>query len=172
MAGGFQAGGSATGGLLEPDPLLLGELAVESATRDFFACINLTTPLTPGSEFDEVGYLVLNGLDRRWVYEVSLFGSRNAASAQTTQYTCSGQPTCQRSAMVQTSGAGSGTLGNQNDDTIIVLSQLRPNAFGQLFIDITLADSGMAYLNAMKVKAVLPVQPPEQAFRLQPSPRP
>ena len=169
IAGGFQAGGSATGGLLNPDPLLLGEFAVESATRDFFACINLTTPLTPGSEFDEVGYLVLNGLDRRWLYEVTLFGSRDGTSAQTTQYSCSGQPSCQRSGTVQTSGQGSGTLGEQNDDTLVVLSRLRPNTYGQLFIDIALADTGMAYLNAMEVSASLPVQPPEQAFRLQPS---
>ena len=99
---------------------------------------------------------MLNNLNRNLRYNVRLFASRASPTAQTTGYTLRGHPSSTKTGQVQTSGPGSGTTGNQNNDTVINLTGLRANNFGELFIDVSLLGSGFAYLNAFEVRASLP----------------
>ena len=40
-----------------------------------------------------------------------------------------------------------------NDDEIAVVDGIRPDRYGQIFVDITLIDGAFAYINAMELKA-------------------
>ncbi len=90
ITGGFLSNGKINGGLLAPDQTLLGDLAIATATEDYFFC--------------SADNLVSGG----------------------------------------------------NDDEITVIAGIRPDAFGQIFVDITLLQGAFAYINAMAVKVRQP----------------
>jgi hypothetical protein len=48
-----------------------------------------------------------------------------------------------------------------NDDEVVTISGVRPDQFGQVFIDLTLKSGSFAYLNAMQVTATADVSVPE-----------
>lgn len=155
MTGGFLCNGKAPfGGLFAPQPALLGELAVETATEDFF--YSTANDINDTTSDDVPGGFMLEGLNPALSYEFRFFGSRSNAEIRTTKYEVFGEN--QGTANLTTSGTGIGsTGGDANDDEVTVISGIHPDSFGQAFVDITLVQGTFAYINAMQITATEPV---------------
>jgi len=135
ITGGFKNNGRQNGGLLWPAQDLLGELAVGTATQDYFYA----------EADDATGGLMLRGLDPQQTYTLRLFASRDSAEKRVTTYEVTGAETA--SASLQVSGPGAGAEGgNANDDDVAELSGLKPDAWGHLFVDVRLTEGTYAYL--------------------------
>lgn len=142
LTGGFLCNGRLNGGLLWPEADQLGALAVGSATGDYF--YSVTDDMTGG--------LVLRGLDPTATYALGLFGNREHGTSRSTTYTVHGAAT--HSTTLQTSGAGAGADGaTGNDDDVARFSGLRPDPWGQLFVDVDLAGPDYAYLSLLELVA-------------------
>ncbi len=138
IAGGFGVNGRSHGGLLWPDPELLGDLAVGSATGDFVY-----------ADGDDItGGLFLRDLDPDSHYTLRLFAAREDPERRITTYTITGAT--QHSVQLQTSGAGAGS-GQTNDDSVVELTGLAPDAWGQLFLDLEVAQGSYAYLALLEL---------------------
>lgn len=160
ITGGFQVNGKLTGGLLSPNgPTfpLLGDLAVQTATEDYFYSSG-DDRYNLGSD-DVPGGFMLEGLDPTKFYEIRLFGSRDNAETRVTEYAVVGLNSKKKN--LQTSGVDIGSNGTYdgNDDEITVLKNVVPDAFGQIFLDQTAITSEFAYINAMEIKATATVKP-------------
>lgn len=155
MTGGFQCNGKMpTGGLFAPQAGLLGELAVETATEDFF--YSSANDINDAISDDVTGGFMLEGLNPALQYEFRFHGARNNAETRITKYDVFGANS--GTANLTTSGTGIGsTGGDNNDDEVAVIGGIRPDAFGQVFIDLTLVQGSFAYINAMQVTASAPV---------------
>ncbi|MGB6222520.1 GDSL-type esterase/lipase family protein [Haloferula sp.] len=157
VSGGFVSNGKVNGGLQQPDGpdfALLGDLAVETATQDYFFS---TADGVPGGGSDDTpGGLMLDGLDPALEYEFRFFGSRALTSSRVTEWSVSGAN--QGVTTLETSGTDIGNNGSYdgNDDEVAVVSGIRPDAFGQVFIDQTAVSGGFAYLNALEVRVSEP----------------
>ena len=140
VAGGFLGNGRSHGGLLWPEGPLLGTFAVGSATGDFFYA----------TDDDAPGALFLRGLDPSRTYTLRLFAARDDAEMRVTRYTVRGA--AEASAVLQTSGVGAGHAGaTTNDDDIVELAGVRPDAWGHLFIDVAIDSGSYAYLSAVEI---------------------
>ncbi|MES2477061.1 MAG: GDSL-type esterase/lipase family protein [Verrucomicrobiota bacterium] len=154
MTGGFLCNGKAPfGGLFAPQSGLLGELAVETATEDFF--YSTANDINDATSDDVPGGFMLEGLNPALSYEFRFFGARSNAEVRSTKYEVFGANAGQ--ATLTTSGTGIGsTGGDNNDDEVAVISGIRPDAFGQVFIDLTLVQGSFAYINAMQISVAAP----------------
>ena len=142
IAGGFSANGWANGGLRWPSAELLGDLAVGSATGDFFFVSGADVP----------GALFLRGLDPARRYTLRLFASRDDVERRITRFRVTGAATV--SATVQTSGAGAaGAGGTANDDDVIAFAGVQPDAWGHVFVDLGLEEGSYAYLSLLELRA-------------------
>jgi lysophospholipase L1-like esterase len=153
VTGGFFSNGLVNGGLTTPDPALLGDLAVATATQDYF--YSEADDLNGGGNDDVPGGFMLTGLDPSFVYEFTFFGSRTLASeVRETEYRVIGST--EGVATLQTTGPDTGNDGayDGNDDRVAVVSGIVPDAFGQVFVDLTLKRGLFAYINAMRVEVV------------------
>lgn len=141
-----QLAGVAAGGLLAPDPGLLGSLAVPTATKDFFFILDTTTVL--GSR----GALAVEGLDPDARYGLRLFASASNTVTQTTRFTVSGTGALS-SANLTTSGADIGTDGTYdgNDYQILEFTNLAPDASGRLHLDYEPVAGTTAYLSLLEL---------------------
>lgn len=140
IAGGFSNNGRANGGLIWPDGAKLGNLAVGSATGDFF--------YTDGP--DQPGALFLRGLDAAKSYTLRLFAAREDPEVRVTRYSITGKTTA--TATLQTSGAGAGSAGiTTNDDTIVEFKEVKPDAWGHVFIDVAIETGLYAYLSLIEI---------------------
>lgn len=133
---GFSSNGINHGGLLAPDPLLLGNLAVGTATQDYFF---ETT----------VGSLEFGGLDAGAGYVFDLFGTRQTTITRESQYTLTGDNIVQGT--LQTSGAGIGNGGyDGNNDSYYITDTVYANASGIITLDLNVVSGGFAYLGMMR----------------------
>ena len=140
IAGGFSSNGRSHGGLLWPDGAKLGNLAVGSATGDFF--------YTDGPDLP--GALFLRGMDPTKSYTMRLFAAREAPEVRVSRYTISGKTTV--SATLQTSGAGAGSAGaTTNDDTILEFKGVQSDAWGHIFLDVSIETGPFAYLSVIEI---------------------
>jgi hypothetical protein len=140
VTGGFACNGRRNGGLLWPHADRLGNLAVGSATGDFFYA---------GGD-DLTGGLYLRGLDPARTYTLRLFGARDDPERRVTTYQVWGAQVA--SAVLQTSGPGAGSNGlHTNDDDTAVLAGLRPDPWGHLFLDLQQTEGAYAYLSVLEV---------------------
>ncbi len=150
ITGGFQSNGIVNGGLLSPDPSLLGDLAVATATQDYF--FSGADDLSGAGNDDVPGGFMLTGLDPERVYDLRFFGSRTLASeTRRTEYRVTGANT--GVAVLTTTGSNIGSNGayDGNDDTVAEVTGVRPDAFGQVFVDLTVVSGTYAYLNAFEL---------------------
>ncbi len=161
LGGGFYSAGIVQGGLLNPDPQLLGNLAIESATQDFFGCVNLSSVLSPPfNELDNPGGFLLTGLDRTLAYDLRFLGSQASTNAQITRYRAKGRGKQMVVGEVQTSGLGIGQGGgNGNDSTVLVLPGIRPDKWGQIFVDVAVVTGDSAFLNDLEIVVTTPAPP-------------
>lgn len=140
IAGGFSNNGRAHGGLVWPDSAKLGKLAVGSATGDFF--------YVDGP--DQPGALFLRGMDPTKSYTMRLFAAREDPQVRVTRYTITGKTTV--SATLQTSGAGAGNAGAiTNDDTILEFKGVQSDAWGHVFLDVSIETGLYAYLSLIEI---------------------
>jgi lysophospholipase L1-like esterase len=157
ITGGFQVNGKNNGGLFAPNgpnAALLGDLAVQTATEDYF--YSSADGKWDGGNDDLPGGFMIEGLDPALQYEFRFFGSRATTEVRVTEYSVRGANS--GAANLQTSGAGMGSNGiyNGNDSGVAVVSGIRPDAFGQVFIDVTLIQGSYTHLNAMELLATTP----------------
>lgn len=137
--------GIAAGGLLIPDPSLLGLLAVPTATEDFFFIMDTKSVL--GSR----GSLAIEGLEPDARYRLRIFASASSTDTRTTRFIVTGTGTS--SADLTTSGAG---LGNDasydgNDEQIVELVNLAPDSWGRLHLDFEPVVGTTAYLSLIEL---------------------
>lgn len=147
ITGGFSSNGKLSGGLLALSPGLLGDFAVATATQDYF--FSSADGLPGGSSDDVPGGFMLDGLDPGQVYDLKFFGSRTSTvETRVTEFRVSGATVAQT-----TSGLNIGADGiyDGNDNAVSVARGVRPDTFGQLFVDLTVVGGSFAYLNAMEV---------------------
>lgn len=141
----FTANGIQNGGLLNPNPALLNEYAVATATQDYFFTVSS-------------GTLRIDGLDPTKAYVFNTFGSRNTPTFRETKYVFSG--TTHDSTTLQTSGANLGGTGyDGNNSSVATSAPVRPDATGRLTIDIAATQGTFAYLNLMRIDEVEVVNP-------------
>ncbi|MEM8946458.1 MAG: GDSL-type esterase/lipase family protein [Planctomycetota bacterium] len=151
ITGGFSANGKLNGGLLSPSANLLGDFAVASATQDYFFSTADDQP--EGGSDDNGGGFMLDGLDPNMIYDFRFFGSRNSFSTRITEYLVTGSNSAV--ATLRTSGWNIGSNGTYdgNDDEFAYVTGIRPDQYGQIFVDLTLVQGEFAYINAMEVTA-------------------
>ncbi len=152
ITGGFSVNGLRNGGLFGvngPSDVLLGDLAIETATEDYF--FSTADDLDGGGDDDSPGGFMLTGLDPALSYEFRIFATRENAQVRTTEYSIYGSGI--HVAELQTSGADIGSNGTYdgNDDEVVVIPGVRPDAYGQVFVDMLTVAGGFAYIGAMEV---------------------
>lgn len=154
ITGGFATNGKLQGGLLNPDSAMLGDLAVATATQDYFFSSADGEP--GGGNDDRPGGFMLEGLDPALAYDFRFFGSRNTTQSRDTEYLVTGANS--KSGVLQTSGVNIGVDGSYdgNDDEVVTIAGIRPDQFGQVFVDLTVRRGTFAYLNAMEVTVSVP----------------
>lgn len=138
ITGGFQNNGRQNGGLLWPETELLDDLAVGTATQDYFYSV---------ADGDTGGFFV-SGLDPARTYALRLFASRDTDETRVTTYVATGATS--ESAALQTSGDGAGSSGTGNDDDVVELS-VQPDPWGRVFVDVQLTQGSYAYVAALEI---------------------
>lgn len=136
MTGECLTYGFQNGGLTSPNPAWLGNLAVASATGDYFFGDG---ELSPG------GFL-LRGLDPLRTYDLRLFASRSTTQTRITRYEITGHGTIARRLQTSGAGIGAGSSPDGNVDRVLRLEHLRPDPRGRLFVDLERVAGDWAYL--------------------------
>ncbi len=142
IAGEFAIG---SGRLRNPDTALLGDLAIQSAVEDFFH--RLDGSVEPGVL---MGGLMLVGLDPELTYDFRFFATHPNSSPLSTSYTIwgSGEPSI---GILQTSGADIGFL---NRESTVSITGLKPDRFGQIFVDVEPVGAHDSFLGIMEITVV------------------
>lgn len=136
---GWQANGRLNGGLFQPygpTNALLGELAIETATEDYFFAATTET-------------FRITGLNTGHYYTLSFFGSRSDAVERVTSYAVGSTSVTLKTSGPASSSGAAGT--NRNNQTLAALSILPPNADGVLTISVSRVSGTFAHLNFMKI---------------------
>lgn len=138
----FRANGRKNGALLSPNPSLLGDLAIPTATEDYFFIEN---------NLNDEGAFLLNNLDPTKAYKFYVFGSREATDNRTSIFSISGKNGSH--GLHQTTGVGIGTENvNANDNKIFESGLIVPKANGEILFEVGILTGGYAYINAMKIE--------------------
>ncbi len=143
--GNFQANGIVNGGLLNPSYALLGNFAVTNATEDY-----IFTTVAAGAS------LSLTNLDPTAVYRLRMFGTRNTDgnTIRSTQYVVTGGNGSLTN-ILQTSGnngwVNNGVTYYGNNNTIIIVNGIIPDANKQIQVALTSPAGGYAYLGIMEI---------------------
>ena len=139
ITGGFRTNGRRHGGLLDPSHEALGDLAIEEATEDFF--FSTADNRKGGGDDDLGGSFMLTGLDPDLPCELRFLGSRADPELRVTEYTVFGE----KSATVTLATSA-------NTSELAIVSGMKPDRFGRLFIDLTAKKGSFAYLNALEIR--------------------
>jgi hypothetical protein len=121
-----------------PSSALLGDLAIGTATEDYFY-------LETGGSVNPTGQLTFSNLDPSKGYKFYVFASRPTTTIRKTAFAFAGLNTF--NGQVQTSN---GTTGNL--DTILETSMLTPNTAGEITVSVSIAQDVYGYINAMRVE--------------------
>jgi len=143
ITSGFSSNGIQNGGLLSPDAGLLGDMAIPTATQDYFHT-------TASSS------LSIRGLDKTKGYVFNLFGSRNDPERRVTTYALAGATFY--NGTLQTSGTDLGGTGyNGNTKTILTTDIIMPDDNGHINLTLSKTEGAFGYLGVMKMNQVDPV---------------
>ena len=138
----YLANGKSNGGLSNPNPALLGDLAVATATEDYFFIDN---------GLNDKGAFVFKNLDPAKAYKFYVFGSRRENTARISIFSISGLNGSHGT--LQTSGSGIGTgITNTNDNTIFESGFVVPKANGEILFEMGIHTGGFACINALKIE--------------------
>ena len=142
FAGGF--GSNNLGGLTNPNTNFLGDLAISSATTDYY--FNATPT--------NMNFRISN-LNKYNIYDFGFFGSRNVAGITTsriTTYFVSGGNGLYSGNLITTGpNIGSDGAYDGNDNTILYISGVKPNENNQIIFYLNTFSGGFQYLNSMKI---------------------
>ena len=156
ITGDFQASGKQNGGLTSLPSLGLGHLATLTAAQDYF--FSTGDALSGGGSDNVPGGFRISGLNPGLTYDLKFLASRSVSGTRQTRYEVYGVSS--NSVTLRSSGAGIGVnRGDGNDQTLASVTSVRPNAYGDIFVDVSAlsqASSGdvVAYLNAMELSVV------------------
>ena len=154
LSGGTQpwsaSGGSGFGGLLAPNPSLLGDFAIATATQDYFFVGSAGTAT-----------ITLSGLSPSLTYNFLFYGGRDNTQTRTTRYTITDNLGSQF-VDLQTSGTGIGTnttayptgYSNGNDDQIVSLTGRVPTSGGNLTLTLSNVTGDFSYLGTLGIVSV------------------
>lgn len=138
-------GGTGNGGLDNPDPALLGDLAVANATLDYLFVEGSPSPMGKSGAF------AIRHLDPQKPYKFYLFGTRSNPEVRTDSFLITGLNSCGGSQ--QTSGTGIGSAGgNGNDNNIYISELIYPNVDSTIIIEINRKASAYAAISAIKIE--------------------
>jgi len=160
ITGEFLFNGKLNGGLTNLPSLGLGNLGALTAAQDFF--YTTSDGLVGGGSDDQPGGFMISGLNPSLTYDLRFLAARSVASTRQTRYEVYGASS--NSVTLQSSGAGIGAnRGDGNDQTLATLASVRPNSYGDIFVDVsalsqTNAGDVVAYLNAMEIRVVSPYE--------------
>ncbi len=143
VSGEFSNNGLRNGGLQNPDKTKLGNLAIPTATQDYFFVTQAASPLS----------MTLTGLDPNRRYTVRLFGSRDfAQETRRTRYTII-DATGSSSQVLRTTGNNIGSDGSYdgNDNTIVTFDDRKPDTYGKLHVEIKIEEGAFAYISLLEV---------------------
>ena len=136
-------GKAAGGGLTNPDAALLGDLAIASATQDYFFV-----------DTTEQSTFTISGLDIAKGYQFKIFGSRSGDDVRIADYTLRGKWAIQGS--LQTAGTGIGASGeNQNTSNVYLSPVMRPDANGKISFTLHRQFAGSTHkfpINCMRLQ--------------------
>ena len=138
VSGSFNTNGITSGGLLAPQSANLGDLAIPTATQDYF--YSSTT-----------GGFKLSGLVKTKAYKLYFFNSRSTSSVRITKFTCVGLNTSEGN--LQSSGSNLGGSGiNGNNSTVLQTVLIYPDANAEINVTVSVFSGSFAYVNAMKLE--------------------
>jgi hypothetical protein len=143
LTGDWQSNGRLNGGLFGtngPGSSLLGDLAIETATEDYYFL----------SGAGSTGMVRITGLEVGRTYHIMLLGSRNTAvETRKTRFT-SGS----RVSSLITSGNNIGSNGSYdgNDSRVAGLFGLSPSTGGVVDIQVDVEQGDFGYINAIKIQ--------------------
>lgn len=149
-------GRSGGGGLMSPSADLLGDLAVETATEDYFFV----------ESFQYFNFITFRGLDKNKGYKFYSFGSRVTEQVRAAQFTFSGENIW--SGIHQMSGKGIGDGGyNGNNNNILESGVVFPDKDGNITFAMTTTSANiMVHINAMKIEEIDGLQRPNTNLTL------
>ena len=152
----FSTNGYGNGGLQQPKRTLLGDLAIESATQDYF--------FMEGAQ--DYGVLHFTGLNPERAYRFHSFGSRTSDDARAAWFTFSGENVWTGEMQMGGSKIGNGGY-NGNNDKILVSEPVFPDRGGNIDLTICKKTKGaMVYLNCMKIEELMGLERPHQELTL------
>lgn len=129
------------GGLTDPDKDKLGDLAVITATGDYFFL----------EKSDVDSNFTLSGLDKNKGYKFYMFASRNETQVRTARYTITGTNTWLGE--LQASGTDCGGAGkNHNVENICESDWVYPNEEGTILFTVSRVAGDYIPLNVMKME--------------------
>lgn len=161
LTGDFTANGKVNGGLTNVPSLALGHVGTATATGDYF--YTTADAIVNAGDDDATGGLMLTGLNPNLTYDLRFFGSRATAATRQTTFQVHGAAS-NAPVTLQTGGTGTGINGGTgNSQNVAVVSSVRPNSFGDIFVDVFAVPQGassenVAYLNAMEITGVSPYE--------------
>ena len=142
----FRANGYNNGGLLAPSAALLGDLAISTATGDYFF-----TEVGGNPALNNYSELKLAGLNPNATYDLRMFGTRATDSDRVTRYEVT-DANGMTNLTLQTSGAGIGDGGyNGNNDTIVGLTGLIPDGNSEITIGVRAIEGNFGYIGLLDI---------------------
>jgi len=137
--GTFWTNGRLNGGLLAPDPALLGDFAIAEATEDYFYN-------SVSSSFR------ITGLDPNALYTLRFFGSRDSTQTRKIGFTATGANGTFTTNLV-TSGTDVGSGGyDGNNDTVAQLAGVKPDASNEISVAISIISGSYFHLSLMEIR--------------------
>lgn len=134
-------GASGGGGLLDPTEENLGDLAIPSATGDYFFI----------EQSEDNSSFTFSGLDKNKGYKFCAFGSRKATDVRTALYKVAGYNADEGE--LQIAGANCGGEGiNQNIAKMYVSGLVFPNDDGKIKFTISRQEGSYIALNVLKIE--------------------
>lgn len=128
----FLTNGILNGGLLAPSNILLGDVAINTATQDYFYSGNQ-------------GVLLFKNLNVNRGYEFKIFATRNASDVRQTKYNFIGLNDFK--GILQTSGTDIGGSGyDGNNSTILSSGIIFPDCNGTIKLEVIVEAGNFAYL--------------------------
>lgn len=143
LASDFRSNGKNHGGVITPDPALLNDLAIGTATEDYLF-------IESGSSADP-GKIVFRNLNQLRKYRFHVFGSRENTESRTGLFTFTGKDSSV--GIHRMGGANCGGQGvNGNNNEVFVSDLITPDQNNTITFDITRYASNFAYLNVIKIE--------------------
>lgn len=138
----FMTNGKSAGGLMNPSPELLGDLAVETATEDYLFV----------EDFQDYNFFTFKNLDKEKAYVFHAFGSRENTTTRIGNYSFRGLNEWDEDHQMSGTGCGDGGY-NGNNNHVSVSEPIFPDENGNITFTIKRVQN-MMHINAMKIEEI------------------